>query len=122
MSPLNVFLNFGAAPPLLATSFKVGSRLRVWAARFGPAMHGSLCDADAWGPHTLILAPPTFDQQRTSTCCPVSAEPDMLQQALQQKLLCWAMACSFYIANDLSADVSCRSESAGGRQRRGGCS
>ncbi len=25
MSPLNVFLNFGAAPPLLATSFKVGT-------------------------------------------------------------------------------------------------
>jgi hypothetical protein len=29
MSPLNVFLNFGDAPLLLATSFKVGSGFRV---------------------------------------------------------------------------------------------
>jgi hypothetical protein len=43
MSPLNVFLNFGDAPPLLATSFKVGSGCRVWAARFGLQCVGGVC-------------------------------------------------------------------------------
>lgn len=47
MSPLNVFLNFGDAPPLLATSFKVGSGSRIWAACCRHAMLGSLCGADA---------------------------------------------------------------------------
>ena len=74
MSPLNVFLNFGDAPPLLATSFQVGSGFRIRAACCRHAMLGSLCGADAWGPHLLTLALPAFDQQWTSACCPASAD------------------------------------------------
>jgi hypothetical protein len=35
MSPLNVFLNFGTAPPLMATSFKVRSvQHNCWCIKF----------------------------------------------------------------------------------------